>query len=425
MNLALGKMESGKIEPSTLIPRTKIQLGGIADGVGGGLQKIKTAKNERVTQKIEQEIAEIENNYSKTRRANEFSKDVGASRKRIAETDVLDGAVDTEGIIRTKQPGGAVERYRAQKIDGYEGVVGKSIKQEGKMVNLNEVERELKLKVSDSGLEGADLVSALSGVKKEIAGLRLRADEFGNIPLFKIHEAKINTTKNINYQTPPETATYRKTVARTYKEIVEARSEVAKEANPELSKLYEDIVRLENLDGKRVRGGKLGKYFAQVSGNLIGAATGGAVGGPIGMAIGTVAGGEAAGFIKGKTMSKTFGSPGDRPSVKNPILEKAKATSEQPAKIDLTKPDIKVGVPKSFPKTKEIIQLEGRIAKNVEAQKTAIKAGDFTLVATLKDVYNALVEKLKEVINTISKERGGFARLGKDYSNNLGNRNTQ
>lgn len=373
------------------------------------------AKNAKATSVIEEEIYNIENNYSKTRKANDYSKDSGASsRRRIAETDVLADSVDENGLIRTQQPGGAVERYTKQTIDGREGVVRQNLVREGAKVNLKEVERELSIALQDSTLEGADLIAALNGVKKEIAGLKLRADEFGDVLLEKIHDAKINTTKNINFQTPPETATYRKAVARTYKEIVENKSKTnVREVNKELSKYYEDIERLKALDGKRVRGGKLGKYTAQIAGNIVGGAAGGAVGGMTGAAIGALVGGETSAFIKGKTMAGTFGKERGMPVVKNPVLEKALADSKLPPQMDLTKPDARVGVKKNIPKTPEITKLEGQIAKNVAAQKAAIKAGDFTLVAKLKEVYQHLVAKLKEIIQTIKdtpNKQGGFIK---------------
>jgi hypothetical protein len=76
-------------------------------------------------------------------------------------------------------------------------------------------------------------------------------------------------------------------------------------------------------------------------------------------------------------------------------------------------PSPKVGAPKGVPKTKEITQLEGQIAKNVQQQKAAIKAGDFTLVAALKEVYEILVAKLKESIKFARenyKDQGGFIK---------------
>ena len=290
---------------------------------------------ENIIANREQAIFDIEKNYVKTRRSLEFSKDAGAaSRRRIAETDVLFGAVDIDGTIRTKQPGGAIEQYRKQTIDGVEGIVRQVLEKEDKIMNLSEVQKALKVEIEKSGLEGADLVAALSGIKKEMAGLGKRANVLGDIPVVKIHDAKINTTKNINYQTPPETATYRKAVARAYRKLVEERSAYAKEINPELKKYLTDIQLLENLDGRKVKGGKLGKYFAQVTGNIAGGAVGGAVGGPLGTGIGTVVGGEVARAVKGRTMAGTFGKETGRVAPPSDILKKASDFLKEEIKIN-------------------------------------------------------------------------------------------
>lgn len=370
---------------------------------------------EKIISQREAEIFNIENNYAKTRKVNDFAQDAGAgSRKRIAETDVLVGAVDEDGLIRTKQPGGAVEQYTKLRIDGVEDVVKQNLIKEAKVINLGEVEKSLKLGVANSGLEGADLVTALKGIKNEIEGLRMRADEFGNVPLSKIHEAKINTTKHINYLTPPETATYRKAVARGYKTLIEDKSSVpVKEINAELAKYYKDIERLELLDGKKVKGGKLGKYFSQITGNIVGGAAGGLVGGLGGGAVGTVIGGEVAGALKGKSMASAFGKEAGLNIEKNAILEEAKRAGSLPPSINLKAPDLKVGAPKVISKTPEITKLESQISKNVDLQKQAIKAGNFDLVATLKELYQVLVDRLKAEIvkiKNIPNKQGGFVK---------------
>jgi len=83
----------------------------------------------------------------------------------------------------------------------------------------------------------------------------------------------------------------------------------------------------------------------------------------------------------------------------------------------LSTPNPKVQAPKGIPKTKDIQKLEGQIAKNVDAQKIAIKAGDFDLVKELKDVYELLVVKLKEAIKAYKEmspkdKQGGFVNFG-------------
>jgi len=373
--------------------------------------------------KLADEINAVEQNYSKLRKANDFSKDSGSqSRQRIAQTDVLSNSVDSAGTIRTTEKGGAVDKYRAQTIDGSEGVVRENLVREGKKVNINQVETELISGVFEK-FEGADLTRALSGIKKEIEGLQLRADEFGNILLEKIHDTKISTTRAINYRVDSNPSVdYKKIKARIYKKIVENNSDIEIEVggkkygvegiNAELAKYYGDIERLQDLDGRKVKGGKLGKYSAQISGNLIGGAAG-SVFGPAGAAIGGALGGEAASFLKGKSMSKAFGAETGKMLEPNPVLTRARELAGLPKEVNLQVPDVNLGASKSIPKTKAIFSIENQIKKNVEAQKKAIKAGDFTLVTTLKEVYAHLVAKLKALIQAVKdtpNRQGGFIK---------------
>ena len=358
--------------------------------------------NEIITKRAN-DIFDIESGYAKNRRINDQANDAGnASRQRIASTDVMVNAVDENGLIRTKQKGGAVDQYRKQTVEGFEGVVRQNLEREGALVNLEEVRRALLQTINGdgkkgSGLEGSDLVSALRKIDREIEGLGKRADDFGNVPLAKIQDSKIATTKNIDY-TKPTGVTYRKLVARAYKELIEKKSKTnVKEVNVELGKFYDDIARLENLDGRRVQGGKLGKHFAQVTGNIAGAAAG-SFAGPLGTLAGTVVGGEVSSMIKGKTLGKTFGKELGLEGKVNPVLEKAMLEGKKAKVTDLKKPDGKVRAAKGVPKTEEIVKLERQIDNNIKQQKKAIAAKDFTLVKGLKEIYNALVEGLVESI---------------------------
>jgi hypothetical protein len=378
---------------------------------------------EQIITKRADEIFNIENSYTKNRNINDISKDAGnASRQRIATTDVLVDSVDENGLVRTRQKGGAVEQYRKQTVDGFEDVVRQNLEREGATVNLNEVRKYLNTVMATSRLEGSDLISALNKVNKEIAGLSMRADEFGNIPLAKLQDAKIATTRNIDY-TKKLSANYRKALANGYKTLIEKKSQTnVAEINQQLAKYYEDIERLSNLDGRKVKGGKLGKYFAQITGNVAGAAAG-SIAGPLGMVAGTVVGGEVSAALKGKTLSKAFGKELGLQGEKNKILELAKQTGELPKERNLRVPDLKVSASKNIPKTPEITKIESLIADNIKKQKAAIKAKDYTLVSTLKDIYNSLVETLVDTIKEIKNrltdpntpnKQGGFVRIGKE-----------
>lgn len=358
LNLVPVLAEKGTINPKTALPRTIEQVKTGIKTVEPAINSIKTGANDVVaaikenrsaskTNKVAGDIKQIQNKYSDLRKQNQFSKDYGeSSRQRIARTDVLVGAVDETGLIRTKEPGGAVDKYKAQTISNTNQIGRKMLEKEGATVPLTKVELQLKNEVSKSGLEGADLTNALNGVKKEMSGLRKRADAQGNIKLEILHDAKINTTDNINYSTPKESAKARKAQARAYKDIIEANSKTKiGEVNKELSKYLGDIEILESLDGKRVAGGKLGKYTAQIGGRIAGGAVGGFIGGVPGVVAGTIAGGEVASKLSGRSMAKTFGK--ERGNVIKPskILQEAVNEVKKPKAPILQLPSPKSGAP--------------------------------------------------------------------------------
>jgi len=301
------------------------------DVTGKAIKNTFTKTPEKIISAREKELAAIDNNYVNMRKASGFSADEGvASRRRIAQTDVLVDAVDENGLIRTNN---AIKQYKALTIDGSENVVRNNLERSGEKVNLNVVERELADAVRNSKIEGADLINSLNNIKKEIRGLRLKADQNGNIPLTLVHDAKISTTNGINYLTPAENKVYKKAIARGYKKTVEKNSNVKielngktykiEDINKEIGKYLDDIAFLKRLDGKRVKGGKLGKYFAQISGNIVGGAAGAMIGGIPGSAVGTVVGGELGGRIRGSMLKRALGGAAGVTPPKNKIIQGA------------------------------------------------------------------------------------------------------
>ncbi len=375
---------SKTIDVTTDVAKDTVKATGeLASGVS---KKLDT----RSVTKVADELGKIEDKYAKSRNANSYSnpKDIAASRARIAESNVLDGTVDSNGVIRTE---GAVNAYRKQTIDGMEDMVRQGLIESKETIPTAMVRQALVREVGKSGLEGADLVTALRKIDKEIEGLNTRIKGSSIVDLRYLHDNKIATTRNINYQTPPEKATYRKAVARAYKILVEENSKKVdvKGINNELSKFYDDIERLERLDGARAEGGRLGKYTAAMAGTIIGGAAG-SVGGGFGAAIGGIIGGEAAAALKGAGMARTF-KGGGKGLPKSAVLEKAK----------LSIPDKPVKAKAGIAKTKEITELESKIAKNVADQKKAIAKGDFALVAALKEIYTTLVDELEELVKSV------------------------
>jgi len=290
----------------------------------------------------EKDIYDIETGYTKLNQKNAYKEDArNESRSRIANTDVLVNTVDADGKINTKAKGGAIDQYKSQTIDGREAIVKDLLKKEGKQINISDVTKYLeKTILEDEKLAGGSLESAYSRINSTVKGLERKADANGNIPLDLLHSAKISETANINYSVPSSKAEA-KAVARALKELIENSSaQNIKEINDELAKYYSDIEMLADLDGKKVKGGRLGKYFASGTGNIIGGLAGMSTGGPIGGAIGAAIGGEVSGRILGSQMANTFGKALGKTAEKSKVLQKAE---ESAAKLPLALPAPKFG----------------------------------------------------------------------------------
>ena len=389
----------------------------------------KTGRDAKLTRKVEEELRNVENNYAKLRKNQKFSKDANTeTRKRIIASGVLDDATDTTGTINTDN---AIKKYRdASGLTGNEGVVRENLERLGEKVNLKSVEKELTDSIYASGLEGAELRTALNNVKKEISGYRLRADANGDVPLTFIHDTKIGTTSGINFMTPPEVKAYKKALASGLRSTVENNSQFnVKEVNQELSPLFKDIEYLESLNGRKVKGGKLGKYASQITGNIVGGAVGGAIGGFPGSAIGTVVGGEAGSSLMGSSLSKVLRGPGAKELPVSKVLQKAAATAKSPR---LGLPEPKAGLPKSqnfvpieLPGVKEPVYRSPRIAGNTtqytnipntkpknidiptELPKSKVKSSDLSTV--VKKAFNDAKDTLKTLKDKNVRERGSIS----------------
>lgn len=241
-------------------------------------------------------------------------------KKMLAGTDLLFRSVDETGTIRTLQKDGAYDQVK-DFLKPQESVISDLLKKEGKKVPLSEVAAKLKKSVNESGLKGGAKLRALKNVEDDIAGYALDADKDGLISLSTVQEAKIDKYSNINYLNP-ESKRADKAIAKGLKELVEESSELVRisEVNGELKKLYNLLDYLDALDGKKVEGGKLGKYFAQTIGGIVGSHFG---------PVGTIVGAELAGKIKGFQMASRFGKKTGGELKISPIIEDAIKKSKQ------------------------------------------------------------------------------------------------
>lgn len=267
--------------------------------------KLSTMKDKAQVSKVESvisgrlsELDKLEGSNSVVRKAIKDADSKGVDVKQlVSETDLLKDAVDKDGTIRTSQEGGAIEQLN-EFIKPQENVIGRVLEKEGKTMNLKDLEAQMKAALEESKIVGANKKAALQAIANEIEGLALDADKAGNIKLSKIQDAKISKYSTINYADPVSKITD-KLIAKTLKKAVEKSADsvdVAK-LNKELGSHYAVLKFLEKLDGKKVKGGRLGKYFGKTIGAIAGSALG-----PLGALLGS----EAGGLIQGKIMARTF-----------------------------------------------------------------------------------------------------------------------
>lgn len=378
-----------------------------------------TKTPESIVAARERELAAIDSNYVNMRKASGFLKDEGvASRRRIANTDVLVDAVDENGLIRTQN---AIKAYKAQTIDGAENVVRNNLERLGESVAPSVVEKEMLAALKTSRVEGADLITALNNIKKEVRGLKLKANPDGTIPLTLVHDAKINTTNGINFMTPPNEKAAKKAIARAYKRTVEKNSKFnTEEVNKEIQKYMEDIAFLKRLDGKRVKGGKLGKYFAQISGNIVGGVAGAAIGGPAGSAVGTILGGELGGRLKGSMLSRTLGGKSGFTAPKNEIIEQAVALAKKPYSNSLG--NLKAKYAKTAKPSKiSISDIISKKGGKANLSKEAIEANEFLEETvggfTIADLLNP--KKQAEVSDILAANGFNYSKIADEVARKL------
>lgn len=311
---ALGGAGSELQNPNSTIGSTAIQGGlGALTGAGTGglletggklLEKIgilnklhPEAKNNAIIQNRLNELDKLDA-YNSLSKVVQKNKDRGINVKDIiAKTDLLQGSVDKNGTIITKGEGNAIDQVQ-QFIKPQEAVIANNLEKEGVSLTPEQVKQKLVSKIESSGISGKARTTALNNVDAEIGGYRL--DDKGKIPLAELQVAKVDKYDGINFMSDPEKQKYDKSIAQGLKQLIQenTKSVEVEKLNKELSKHYAVIDYLSKLDGKKVEGGKLGKYFAQTIGSIVGGHFG---------PLGSIVGAEVGGGLKGASMASTFG----------------------------------------------------------------------------------------------------------------------
>lgn len=252
-------------------------------------------KQTKVVDKYIREIDKIESGYKSMKKIQDNPKRIQA-KKNLAKSGLLNGSINSDGKIDVRQKGGALEQFN-QFISPFEDNVTKIVKNEGVDITKDQALKKLTQNIESSNISGKDRIIALNNIKKEVAGLRLNKN--GKIDLSEIQKTKIYKGENINYF-DPVVKKYDKTVVRSLKELIEEYSENPhiKKINADLSELYDVKNLIVALDGKIVKGGRLGKYFSKIVGAVAGGSVGGLPGG--------ILGSEISAKIYGKNLSSKF-----------------------------------------------------------------------------------------------------------------------
>lgn len=396
-------------EENPYAPGLGTAIGAGIPAISEGIQSVKNArtpdiKAQKLITKRQKSLDKLDN-YKALKIATEKGRERGIDVKKVlSETDVLHGSVDKTGTITTKGEGGAIEQYTKQFIDGNEGIVGEALRKEGKGIAPEIVRKRLKDAVMKSGIEGKALTTALKNIDDELAGYALKGTPGGSIPLSTLHDAKVNKYNNINFFTEGNVKQYDKTIAKTLKEIVEKESKdvSVKEINKELSKHFAVIDYLNKLDNKKVAGGKLGKYFAQTVGSIVGSHFG-----PVGAVIGA----EAGGRIKGGIMERSFQGKTGKIQPQAEVITKTRGFIDEPA----------LGLSQS--KSNSLGNLNQSQAKTITPTTKVISG---TVPQSKLDVQRYISGHLAEtsdVLNTLSPEEiqslGGIETLLKSTKKNI------
>jgi len=407
------------IENLNPLPITKAVIG----KVEASQKNYKANAVNRITQKLEEELLNIENNYSKTRKAMDFSKDSNAStRKMAAEAPIWDKAVDENGLLRTKQKGGAVDQYEALTISGKENLVRNDLAREGYSIKPQILEQKLKTNIENNPLiKGKAKTAALKNIDEEIAAYK--RDPAGNIPLTEIHDAKIATYKVVkDFATPAEYKTYQKSLGNGLKKTIEDTSDLnIAEINGEIGK-YRNVVKyLENLDGARVKGAKLGKYAANIAGHITGAAIG-SIAGPFGAAVVSAAGGAVATKLQGRFLQNTIKGIEGGSIPKNPILEAALQRSQSP-KEGMTVADYQRFLSREGTQTNQynaaptnVPNTISNIPTTLPQLGTKVKAGDIKVNDFQKGISVISKESLAKTAKELAEKKSSGLIKVTDYT---------
>lgn len=327
---------------AAFIPGLGTALGASIPAVSETAQTVKNLRNPdvRISEKRLQGLKDLETKNGKIARVFEAADRKGYGddvRRTLAETNLLNGAVDADGRISSDK---ALNNFN-EFIAPYEGRVKEALTTEGRSIQLNQLADEAKAFIDNSTLSDRQKVE----LQKEIADNLDAFQQFRGraVPVSAVHDTKVVLANANNYLNPSKNIVD-KEAARFFKEIVEKNTSSldVKRYNGELAKYYTVREALEAMDRAVVSGGRMGKYFS----SLIGAGVGGLAGGPLG----AIAGGEAGALARGSQLSRALGGNVKKGMEATPeLLEALKPKAVGKASI----PD--VVLPKTRPPVADVV----------------------------------------------------------------------
>jgi hypothetical protein len=269
-------------------------------------------------------LDDIEKRYSNVQKVFSAGDRKGVDvRGILSETNILNGAVDEDGLVSA---GRALENFD-ELVAPYEGKIRDAIQKEGAKVRLADVATAMDDFVAKSNLESGAYQKLNNELLQDLKGLQAKYGD--NIPVEALHDTKIFRGSASNYVDTGANVV-NKEATRFFKEMVEnnVRSLDVKDYNSKLSNLYTVRDAIEALDKKRVKGGRMGKYFSSVIGTGIGASSGNPLLAVLGAEIGA--------RTQGKILGRAFGGQIDTPmSIPSELINMA--NKKVPAK-DLIPP---------------------------------------------------------------------------------------
>lgn len=303
-------------------------------------------KAQYIVNKRTDELANIVNKSSPLKKLVTSAESNGYSPvKDLADSDLLVGAVTKDGRIDGKL---VQERFN-DVMNVPEGIIKRKFEETGEKISLDQVQARM-AEVLNSEYVPSKLYKQVQNKYDDIVyGLykKGKVDADGMINFADLQQEKIDAYKLSNFLDPEKTLAD-KAIGRAFKVAIDQDSK----SIPELAQINKELGRylsvkslIDKLDQKVVKGGRLGKYFAQA----VGALSGGSVGGPVG----SILGAEAGGAIQGQILKGTFGK-----AVGKDIFEGSLETLKNQSKnVDaLQIPQVKTSnatakvIPKSIPK---------------------------------------------------------------------------